>query len=79
MKKLFILTILLLSQFSGAVFADECIEGNCGDGQGTYTFADGSSHIGIWRNGVQIRDICEEMGLRPGTEEFGQCVLKLMD
>ena len=78
MKKSFILTILLSSQFSGAVFA-ECIEGNCVNGQGTYTYVDGSSEKGIWRNGELIRDICEEMGLRPGTEEFGQCVLKLMD
>jgi len=33
MKKLFILTILLISHFSGAIFA-ECIEGDCVNGHG---------------------------------------------
>ena len=51
MEKLFILTILLISQFSGAVFADECTEGNCVDGQGTYTYTNGSRYVGEFKDG----------------------------
>jgi len=49
-KILTILTILLLVQFSTDVFA-ECIEGNCDDGQGTFTSADGDQYIGEWKDG----------------------------
>ena len=28
----------------------ECIEGNCIDGQGTFTYADGGKYIGEWEN-----------------------------
>ncbi|SVD40958.1 uncharacterized protein METZ01_LOCUS393812, partial [marine metagenome] len=43
-------TILLLSQFSGTVFA-ACIEGNCVNDQGTYTFADGDKYVGEYKDG----------------------------
>ena len=26
-----------------------------------------------------VPDICEDMGLRKGSESFGQCVIKLID
>ena len=58
MKKLFILTILLSSQFSGAVFALEACPGsqsnyrnwtnNC---QGTYTYPNGDQYAGEWEGG----------------------------
>ena len=49
------------------------------DGLGTYTWADGSSDTGYYLNGQFVPDICEDMGLKKGSSEFGQCVLKLMD
>ena len=51
MKKYILITILLFSQFSGVVFADECIEGNCINGQGTYTWADGARYKGEFKDG----------------------------
>ena len=57
MKKLSILTILLISQFSGALYADdgalyadECTEGNCVNGYGTQTSAF-SKYVGEWKDG----------------------------
>jgi hypothetical protein len=49
MKKLSILTILLISQFSGALYAD-CTEGDCVNGQGTLT-GDGDQYIGEFKDG----------------------------
>ena len=51
MKKFILITILLLSQFFGTVFADECIQGNCVNGQGTYTFANGDLYMGEHEDG----------------------------
>ena len=48
-------------------------------GQGTYTFANGKKNNGYFMNNEYVPDICEDMGLRQGTSEFGQCVLKLID
>ena len=52
MKKYNLIILLLLSQFSGAVFA-VCIEGNCGDGYGTYIFSNGDEYVGEWKDDTQ--------------------------
>ena len=50
-------------------------------GKGTMTFSDtiGGSWNGYWMNNEFVPNICTDMGLREGTSEHGQCVLKLMD
>ena len=48
-------------------------------GLGTYTYANGTKENGYFMNSKFVPDICEGMGLRQGTSEFGQCVLKLID
>ena len=48
-------------------------------GLGTYTYADGTSETGMWRNGKLISDVCKDMGLSPNTEAYGKCILKMMD
>ena len=48
-------------------------------GQGTYTYASGTTERGYFSNNEFVPDICEDMGLKKGSAEFGQCVLKLMD
>ena len=49
-----LMTLLLGALFStmSAFGEDEgkCIEGNCNDGQGTYTWPDGSKYVGSWKN-----------------------------
>ena len=49
------------------------------NGFGTYTYADGFIERGYYLNGEYLPDICEDMGFRKGTSEFGQCILKLID
>ena len=48
-------------------------------GYGTYTYANGTKENGYFMNGDFVPDICEDMGLKQGTSEFGQCVLKLIE
>jgi hypothetical protein len=48
-------------------------------GQGIYTYADGTSKTGIWRNGDPISDVCKDMGLSPNSEAYRKCILKLVD
>ena len=48
MKKL--LGILVLGLLWCNISFAECIEGNCIDGQGTYTFADGAKYVGEFKN-----------------------------
>ena len=43
------LLILLLLSFSTSVFA-ECISGDCVNGLGTYTRANGDKYDGAWKN-----------------------------
>ena len=47
-------------------------------GQGTYTWPDGK-RTGYFMNHDFVPNICSDMGLREGTSEHGQCVLKLME
>ena len=49
MKKLS-LYIFLVLMFCNVGFA-ECIEGNCVDGQGTYTWASGHKYVGEYKDG----------------------------
>ncbi len=48
-------------------------------GQGTYTYASGLKESGYHMNDEFVPTICENMGLKKGTDSFGQCVLKLID
>ena len=48
-------------------------------GLGTYTYANGTKESGYYMNDEYVPDICEGMGLKKGTDPFGQCVLKLID
>ncbi len=43
-----LLTSCIFSQYSHAA----CISGDCMDGQGTYTYADGRIYAGLWKNGM---------------------------
>ena len=49
------------------------------NGQGTYTYANGTIKRGYYLKGEYVPDICSGMGLTKGSEFFGQCVLKLID
>ena len=68
----------------GAIYTGDWKDGKR-HGLGTYTFAsgnkfiDGEKHSGYWIYNEFVPGVCEGMGLRQGTSEFGQCVLKLMD
>ena len=48
MKKLLMILVLGLL-WCNLGFA-KCIEGNCVDGQGTYTYANGSTYVGEFKN-----------------------------
>ena len=47
-------------------------------GQGTYTFADGTKESGYFMNDEYVPTICENMGLKKGSDPFGQCVVELI-
>ena len=49
MKKLFLYVFLAL-MFSNAGFA-ECIEGDCNNGYGTFTWTDGAKYVGEFKEG----------------------------
>ena len=51
MKKLS-LYIFLVLMWCNVGFA-ECIKGDCNNGYGTYTYADGEKYVGEWKDGVQ--------------------------
>ena len=48
MKKISIILVMLF--WCNAAFAG-CIQGNCKNGQGTYTKSDGSKYVGEWKDG----------------------------
>ena len=48
MKKISGLFFLLFLVFCNTAFA-ECIQGNCINGQGTYTWASGDKYVGKWK------------------------------
>ena len=47
-------------------------------GQGTFTFADGTNESGYFMNDEYVPTICENMGLKKGSDPFGQCVVELI-
>ena len=51
MKKLSLYVFLLL-MFCNVGFA-ECIKGDCINGYGTYTYANGSKYVGEWKDGKE--------------------------
>ena len=51
MKKL--LSIIVLGLLWCNVGFAECIEGDCNNGYGTYTEADGSKYVGGWKDGKE--------------------------
>ena len=53
MKKLFSI-IILGWLLSGQAYA-ECTQGDCVNGQGTYTSADGAKYVGEWKDGEFIK------------------------
>jgi len=51
MRKGFILgSILLLVCLSSTNILGKCIQGDCKNGQGTFTFSDGSKYGGEWKD-----------------------------
>ena len=48
-------------------------------GQGIYTYPDGREERGYHMNDEYVPTICENMGLKKGTESFGQCVVSLIN
>jgi hypothetical protein len=42
--------VLLLGLWSAVTVYADCIEGDCVDGLGRMTYADGSSYLGEWKN-----------------------------
>ena len=48
-------------------------------GQGTNTFTDGTEQRGYYMNDEYVPTICENMGLRKGSDPFGQCVVSLIN
>ena len=49
------------------------------NGKGTYTYASGKEERGYHMNNEYVPTICENMGLRKGTESFGKCVVSLIN
>ena len=48
-----ILGLLITSACSEQNQLSECIEGDCNNGYGTYTFANGDKYVGEWKDGKQ--------------------------
>ena len=48
-------------------------------GQGTLTYLDGSKSSGKWKDDKFVPDICEEIGVIPGTRAFRKCVKEIMN
>ena len=42
--------LLLLLALPMVGFGQKCISGNCVNGQGTYTYADGDKYVGEWKD-----------------------------
>jgi len=51
MRKLFTILIVVIStQFSLNLYAEECIKGNCVNGLGTITYDNGDQYVGEWKD-----------------------------
>ena len=52
---IFILCGLTLSTYSQNIFNKKgCVSGNCENGQGTYTYPDGTIEKGLWEKGKYL-------------------------
>ena len=49
---LFILSTFLLFSFSPSLSFSDCVEGDCQNGEGTYTYSDGDKYVGEFKNGL---------------------------
>jgi len=49
-KPFYIPVLLLLFILLPSLSLSECIEGDCQNGKGTYTYSDGSKYAGEWKN-----------------------------
>ena len=45
------LPLLILTLFPFSLVGQECISGDCVNGQGTYTYGDGGKYVGEWKDG----------------------------
>ena len=62
---------------SGAKYVGEYKDGKM-HGQGTYTYPSGEEERGYHMNDEYVPTICENMGLKKGSESYGNCVLELI-
>ena len=53
MKKLLIVLLALPLLFSCGENTEGCISGDCENGQGTFTWADGTKYVGEYKNDMQ--------------------------
>jgi hypothetical protein len=63
---------------SGEKYTGEWKEGKR-HGQGTHTYVSGREERGYHMNNEFVPDICENMGLKKGSDPFGQCVVSLIN
>ena len=47
------LVLIMISACSEQNQISECIKGDCNNGYGTYTFANGDKYVGEWKDGKQ--------------------------
>ena len=62
---------------NGAKYVGEYVDDKM-HGQGTYTYPSGKEERGYHMNNEYVPTICENMGLRKGSESYGNCVLELI-
>ncbi len=57
--------LFLLLVFLPSIALSECIEGNCQNGQGTYSYADGLQYKGEWKKGMRhgLGKVIDEKGI----------------
>jgi hypothetical protein len=54
--KIFLLSILFIICFSAVIaYSDECVEGDCVNGQGTLIHPDGKKLVGEFKNGEFVQ------------------------
>ena len=74
--------IFIIYPFGEGNWKGDVYEGEFKDGDfhglGSYTFSNGAIFEGFWYEGKYIPRICEDMGLREGSQEFGVCVNEII-
>ncbi|HRW22724.1 MAG TPA: hypothetical protein P5509_12200 [Bacteroidales bacterium] len=69
MKQIFLL-VLMLSMFEGAVYADECISGDCQNGKVSKKYAYRLEYVGDWKDDASNRQ--RILTYPYGRKEIGQ-------